>query len=120
MMRSIGASYLIRQSAGSERIGGLRVTLRRPSGEVGNITVEATDWRTGDRIDGIGYLAAEAIKGIREVAEHYGIPLDAFDVVLDHFIYHPADSAPFCYYQAGKSAFRSAIEAWSTRDLSVG
>jgi hypothetical protein len=119
-MRSIGASYLIRQSPGSERIGGLRVTIRRRSRDAGSISVEPTDWRTGEKLefaDEIGPFASEAIRGVREVAERYGIRLDEFDVVLSHFVYHPVDSAPFCYYQTGKSAFRSALEAWSCCDL---
>jgi hypothetical protein len=121
-MRSIGTSYLIRQTPGSERVGGLRVTLRRRSGEVGTLTVETTDWRTEAAIEHSRQLDAcvvEALRGVREVGDQYGIPMDEFDVVLSHFIYHHTDSAPLCYYQAGKSAFRSALEAWRTRDLSA-
>lgn len=119
-MRAIGASYLIRQTAGSERLGGLRVTIRPRSDNEGSISVEATDWRTGDPLeypDEIAPFASEAVRGIREVGERYRVPMDTFDVVVRHFIYHPVDSAPICYYQAGKSAFRSALEAWATRDL---
>ena len=119
-MRSIGASYLIRQNAGSERVGGLRVTLRLPSRESGTVTIQATDWHTGEAIERpceIEVFVSEAIRGIREVAEANGIRLEEFDIVLSHFVHHPTDSLTRCYYQAGKSAFRSAIEAWRTRDL---
>jgi hypothetical protein len=123
MARSIGASYLIRQIAGSERIGGLRVTLRPPSRGRGTITVEYTDWHTGQPLEyrkDIEPLAQEAIRGIYEVAERFKVSLEEFDVVLSHFVDHPVDSFPPCYYQAGKSAFRSALEAWEIRDLTPG
>jgi hypothetical protein len=119
---SVGASYLVRQAPGSERIGGLRVTVRQPPGNAGTITVDATDWRTGAALERPAVIepyVSEAIRVIREVADEYGFRLDEFDVVLSDFVVHPVDSVTRCYYQAGKSAFRSALEAWKTGDLST-
>jgi hypothetical protein len=119
--RSIGASYLIRQSPGGERIGGLRVTIEPAAGNAGTIKHEATDWLNGqplERPHDIGPLVSEAVRGIREVARQCNVLLDEFDVVLSHFLVHPVDSRAKCYYQAAKSAFRSALEAWTTEDLS--
>ncbi len=42
------------------------------------------------------------------------------DVELSEFLYHDVDSVPVCYYQAGKSAFRLALEALHVRDFSGG
>ena len=46
--RSIGSSYLIRQVAGSERLGGLTVTIRVVAEQTGDLRVDVTDWKTGE------------------------------------------------------------------------
>ncbi|MEM7034294.1 MAG: hypothetical protein AAF629_32425 [Chloroflexota bacterium] len=116
---AIGSSYLIRQVAGSERMGGLQVTLRRRTDNAGSVSIEPTLWRTGDISEdsivmGYGKLATSAIE---EFITAHGLDLTAFDITLSHFLYHPLDSHPDCYRQAARSALRSALEALSMRDF---
>jgi hypothetical protein len=119
--RGIGACYLLRQVAGSEMLGGLQVSVRPRCDDAGTIRVLATEWRTGADLTGkIEDFAEEAVKGLREIAEKQEITLCQYDVVLSDFLVHDTDSAPVCYFQAGRSAFRSAIEALLRRDLSSG
>lgn len=116
--RGIGACYLLRQIAGSEMLGGLAVSVCPRRDDVGTIQVLATEWRTGVDVTGrVEGYAEEAMRGIREVAEKLAIALCDFDVVLSDFLVHDTDSAPICYSQSGRSAFRSALEALLRRDL---
>ena len=117
--RGIGSSYLIRQVAGSERMGGLQVSLRRRADHAGTIKIEPTLWRTGEVSDdslviGYGKLAASAVE---EFAAEYQLDLSPFDITLSHFLCHPLESHPDCYRQAARSALRSALEALAMRDF---
>src|SRR5690348_14354539 len=116
---AIGACYIIRQAPGVERLGGLQVKLWPSEGGGGAISIRPTAWRTGEDLGAlVSDYAEDAMRGIREVAEAYGIRLGDFDLELSEFLYHDVDSFSLLYYQAGKSAFRSALEMWRTRDLS--
>src|SRR4051812_19492010 len=118
---AIGACYLMRQAPGAEQMGGLQVSLRPSESEEGSISILSTAWRTREDLgEMVADYAEEAIRGIREVAEDHGIRLREFDLELSEFLYHDVNSFPLCYYQAGKSAFRSALEMWHKRDLSSG
>ncbi len=117
-MRSIGCSYLFRQTPGSERVGGLQVTVKPRRGAVGVIDVTLTDYRTKEPLVGLDdEIVQSAISGIHDVANQYGVPLSDFDVQLSDFLFHDVDSHPRIYHQAAKSAFRAALEAWQTKDL---
>lgn len=115
--RAIGSSYLVRQIPGSERLGGLRVTLYPRSDRGGVISVELTDWLTGEpHEDPMPELAEIALQSIRDLATEHAFDLSRLDTKLDRFLFHPVDSAPQCYAQAARSAFRSALEALQTQD----
>lgn len=118
MMRAIGSSYLIRQTPGSERIGGLQVTILSLQNGIGKIEVQTTDWQTRQAIeDDISPFVDAALKGIKDFAKQHSIDLSGCNLVLSNFLYHPIDSFTQCYYQAGRSAFRAALEARKIRDL---
>lgn len=118
--RAIGACYWIRQIPGSERLGGLQVTIHPNVGGGGTIRVVATARRTGEELVGlIEPYVDEAIRGIREVATRHAVRLEDLDVELSEFLDHDVDSDPRCDYQAGKSAFRSALEGLRVADLSA-
>lgn len=114
---AIGSSYLIRQVAGSERLGGLRVTVYPRSDNQGTIQVELTDWRTGaPHQSPMPDMAETALNAIRQLAEEHTFDLSQLDVKLDRFVFHAVDSAPICYAQAARSAFRSALESLQMED----
>ena len=109
--RAIGSSYLLRQVAGSERLGGLRVTLYPRAGDEGQIKIELTDWHSGEAHEfPIPEYANIAAETIRNFASERAIELDAYDIRLDRFLFHDVDSHPKCYQQAARSAFRAALE----------
>ncbi len=115
--RAIGSSYLIRQVAGSERLGGLRVTLYPRSDNDGKIEIQLTDWRTGEPHQyPMPEFAELASQAIQELANEHSFDLSQLDIRLDHFVFHAVDSHPRCYEQAGRSAFRSALESLLARD----
>lgn len=116
---AVGSAYLFRQSAGSERLGGLEVTIRPRKGDVGGIVVELTEFSNGESLDEdeLAPYVEAALKGIDEVAKRNRSLSDQFDVQLSKFLYHAVDIHPKCYFQAGKSAYRAALEAWQVRDL---
>jgi len=116
--RAIGSSYLIRQVAGSERMGGLRVTVYPRSDNSGTIDVQLTDWRSGEpHPNPIPDYADVAVNAIRHFANDNGIDLSQLDVRLDQFLFHDVDSDPRCYAQAARSAFRAALESLHTEDF---
>ncbi len=117
MKKSIGASYSLNQTPGAERMGGLQVVIRPKQGDEGTITIRPTERTTGDTLDGLGSYADAALRGIREVAREHDVDLSRFDVILSDWLVHPVDSRASCYYHTGKSAFRSALEAWTGGDL---
>jgi hypothetical protein len=121
-MRAVGSAYLFRQTAGSERVGGLQLTIRPKKGAAGTIAATPSDWQTKDlhANANIDRYVEQAIIGIKEVADQETVNLDDVDIELSSFLIHDVDSAPRCYYQAAKSAFRSALEMWSLKDLGEG
>ena len=116
-MRAVGSAYLFRQSPGSERLGGLQVTVRPKRGAKGVIIITPTDWRTEDLHSQIDDYVENALTGIKEVASKADLNLDDVDIELSRFLVHDVDSSPLCYLQAAKSALRSALEMWLLRDL---
>lgn len=120
MLHAQGSSYLIRKVAGSEKIGGLTVTIYPRSDSNGKLSIALSDWRTDELLDfpaEIAPYATEAEHGVRSIGQELGIELSQFDIKLHRFIYNPVDSAPAVYVQAGRSAFRSALEALRTSDI---
>lgn len=116
-MHAIGSSYLIRQTAGSEKLGGLMVTLKRRVGTAGKIEVVPTCRWTKELLTEIDHLIDQALAGIKDAAQQHNVSLDDFDILLTEFAYHSVDSYAPCYYQAAKSALRAALESWYGRDL---
>jgi hypothetical protein len=118
--RAYGSSYLFRQRAGSERIGGLTVMLTPKEAEVGEISVQLTDWESNEPIgDNCGWsvtIVEAAVLGANEAAASLNL-LNEFDLKLYRFLLHEIDSGPPIFRQAAKSACRSALEAWRQRDL---
>ena len=119
--RAIGSSYLVRQVAGSERLGGLRVTIYPRSDNLGEVNVELTDWHSGEIHEyPLPEMAAVAEQSIRKFADAYSFDLQQLDIKLDRFIFHDVDSDPRCYEQAARSAFKSALESLYSRDDPLG
>ena len=103
--------------AGSERVGGLRVTLYPRSDSEGTIKVEMTDWHTGEPHEySIPEMADIASQAIKDLAAEHSFDLTQLDIKLDQFMFHAVDSHPRCYAQAARSAFRSALESLQTQD----
>ncbi len=119
--RAIGSSYLIRQVAGSEGLGGLCVTLYPRSDNNGKIEIQLTDWRTGEQHEyPMPDMADAASKAIQDLADEHSLDLSQLDIKLDRFVFHQVDSYPRCYVQAARSAFRSALEALQLSDEPFG
>lgn len=115
--RAIGASYLIRQVAGSERLGGFRVTLHPRTDNKGTIEIQLTDWCTGEpHKSPMPEMAAIASQAIMALANEHSFDLSRLDIKLDQFLFHDVDSDPQCYVQAARSAFRAALESLQSRD----
>ena len=119
--RAIGSSYLIRQLPGSERVGGLRVTLYPRSDNKGTIETQLTDWLTGNPhkypMPEMADIASQAIVAL---AKEHSFDQSELDIKLDHFLFHDVDSNPRCYEQAARSAFRAALESLLSRDNPFG
>lgn len=117
VFRAIGSSYLIRQVAGSGRLGGLRVTLYPRSDDMGTINIELTDLHTGELhqhpMPEMVDIASQAILGL---ANEHSFDLSQLDIKLDQFVFHDVDSDPQCYEQAARSAFRAALESLQSQD----
>lgn len=119
--RAIGSSYLIRQVAGSERLGGLRVTLYPRYDNNGKIDIHLTDWHTGEQHEyPMQDMVDAASNAIQELADDYSFDLSQLDIKLDRFVFHDVDSDPRCYVQAARSAFRSALESLRSNDDPFG
>ena len=119
-MYAVGSSYLIRQSPGGERLGGVRIRLSRATG-TGVIEVKLTSWFGGAEInEDIADLVEAAIQGVRDCAQQYGVDLSDYHILLSEFAFHLVDSRPNVFYQTARSAFRSALGAWLMRDLEPG
>ncbi len=119
--RSVGSSYLIRQVAGSERLGGLTVTIRHLAEKNGELRVDITDWQTGhphECADEMTTCVDAAVDGVRSMMAELDLEPGECEIVLDRFVYHPVDSGPRVYRQAGRGAFRSALEAFRCREIS--
>ena len=113
-MYAIGSSYLVRQAAGAERLGGVTIRLKPRSDSNGTIEASPTDWRTDQEInDDISYLEDAAIAGIRQFAEEHGIRLTEWDITVSKFAYHPSDSGTLTTQIAGYNAFASAWASWN-------
>lgn len=113
-LEAIGSSYLVRLVAGSEQVGGLTVTLRSLDGKEGKLRTEVTDWLTDEPHEDaneMGVYVDSALVGVRSTIEELDLECGNFDTILHRFIYHPVNSHPRVYFQAGRSAFRSALEA---------
>ena len=119
--RAIGSSYLIRQVAGSERLGGLRVTLYPRCDNSGKIDIQLTDWHTGEQHEyPMQDMVHAASNAIQELADEYSFDLSQLDIKLDRFVFHDVDSDPRCYAQAARNAFRSALESLRSNDAPFG
>lgn len=119
--RAIGSSYLIRQVAGSERLGGLRVTLYPRSDSNGKIDIQLTDWHTGEQHEyPMQDMVDAAFNAMLELADEHSFDLSQLDIKLDRFVFHDLDSDPRCYVQAARSAFRSALESLQSNDAPFG
>ncbi len=116
---AVGSCHIMRQAPGAERVGGLEIKICPRRGEAGQIEVRSTDWRTDEPLEeSMEIFGDAAIEGIKLVADRYGISLGDFDITLQRFLYHPTDSGQlYCYRQAGRSAFRSAIEGLTGQEL---
>jgi hypothetical protein len=113
---AVGSSYLLRQVLGSERIGGVQLTVR--GSNVGRIEVHTTDWRTNETIEKFpAEFVTAVLDGIKDFAKEKSIDLSCYHIVASNFLLHPVDSNPKCYYQAGRSALRAALEAIKVKDL---
>ncbi|MEN1680950.1 MAG: hypothetical protein AAGJ46_15280 [Planctomycetota bacterium] len=119
--RAVGASYLIRQVAGSERQGGLQVTLYPRSDNSGTIEVKLTDRVTGELHPyPLPEMADVAVDAIKELAAEHSFDLTQLDVKLDRFDFHRVNYMPACYTQAARSAFRAAMESLQGEDNPFG
>ena len=115
---AIGSCYIVKQMPGAERMGGVEVRVRPKSGDVGKLEVDRTDWRTGEVLCDLAELQVEeAVAGVRSLAAEINFPLDDFDITIHRFINHPVDWNPKCVRQAGRSAFRAALEGFQVQDL---
>jgi hypothetical protein len=111
----IGSCYAMRNEPGSESVGGLEIKVRHKRGEVGQIEIIASDWRTGEPLDQSCEVYAEvALEGVRSVLDELNLSIDDFDITFQKFLCHPLDSNSACFRQAGRSAFRSALEGLFT------
>lgn len=108
-MHAIGSSYLIRQSPGSERIGGVTILIRPRAGSVGTLNIKPTSWFTGDPIeDDIDFLKSAAIEGLNRFATENAIELNKWDITVSNFAYHPVDS----WAKTTQVAAYNAIATW--------
>lgn len=111
----IGASYLLRQTAGSERVGGLQVTLTTPATPRGTIHVVGTLYRSELKMESSDEIYAQkAIEGIRQYAQTHQIDLQQLDIQLDQFLIHPVDSRASVFFFTAQHAFQAAIAALTT------
>lgn len=115
--KAVGSSYLIRQSPGAERMGGLTITLMPAQADVGAIRVQPTNYFDQTEItDDIDWMVDAAKQGIQEWAEAHAFDLSGYDLILSAFAYHPVDSHSKVFYIAAKSALRAAVQALTMRD----
>ncbi|QDU56240.1 hypothetical protein [Aeoliella mucimassa] len=122
---AVGSSYLTNQATEPAFLGGVEVRLKSAKSLPGRIIIEALSgaesmvYRDADdlSIHEEGLFVQAVIEGINDVAQDYEIPIRNFDITLKKLSYHPVDSAPFVYKQAGRSALKSAYEAWTRKDL---
>lgn len=115
---SIGSCYIIKQNAGAESVGGVEVRISPKHNDAGTITVNRTDWRTGEVLADLEeQQVEEAILGVKSLATEIEFPLDDFDITIQKFVSHSVDWNPRCVRQAGRSAFRAAVEGFQGRDL---
>lgn len=111
----LGSCYVMRQVPGSESVGGLEIKVRHKRGEVGQVEIIATDWQTGEPLDPLYAAYGEvALEGVRSVLEELDLTIDEYDITLQKFLCHPVDSNAASFRQAGRSAFRSALEGLYT------
>lgn len=116
--KAVGSSYLIRQSPGSERVGGLTITLTRPQGDVGVIRVQPTNYFGQTEItDDMDWMVSAARQGIQEWAEAHAFDLSKYDLTLSAFAYHPVDSHSKVFYIAAKGALQAAVQAWMMQEV---
>lgn len=112
VVRAIGSSYLIRQTAGSERVGGLEVTIKVLAEPPGQIRVKGTFRDTDTTWASMGNMGEAAIRGIITYAKAHDINLDLLDIEIGRFLYHPVDSRAELYFTAAQHAFRAARGPW--------
>lgn len=113
MSRAIGSSYVIRQTPGGERLGGLRITLMASAEKGGTVEADPTSFFGGARLEGeVGWILEAARRGVHDYAARHGVDLSGFRVVVSEIAFHPVDSSEHIFYQAAQSALRSALEAW--------
>ena len=133
-MSAIASSYLIQQTAGSERVGGLEVMVRvrRPDEiqqqETKQTIGKDTDQKSGSNIrskntfypdsdtwQAIDSIKQAAIDGIVDYAQEQAIDLNRFDIEIRKFLVHPVDSRDAVYYTAAQIAFSTAIKTLRQR-----
>lgn len=115
MGKAIGACYVIRQSPGGERLGGLKITLFAPTKLGGSIEFKPTGMNNSTIGEDLGWLEKTARKAISDYASQHQLDLSSFHILVSEVAYHPTDSSDYLYYQATQSALRTALEAWSFR-----
>ncbi|MEM8779110.1 MAG: hypothetical protein AAGF26_09605 [Cyanobacteria bacterium P01_G01_bin.49] len=112
-MYAIGSSYLIRQSPGAERIGGVTVRISPRTGSMGTLKAIATDWITEELIDDdIKFLIEGATEGIKRFAAENSFNLDDWDITVTKFAYHPVDSKQRTVQIAAYNAIAVALASW--------
>lgn len=105
-MITIGSSYIKRQSASSERFGGLTVSVTNGDGRR---SVELTNWLNDDLIeDDVQWLIAAAWEGIDAYAAEHAVDLTSLNIRLSKIAYHPVDSRDSTFRTAAFHAFASA------------
>ena len=110
-LRAIASSYLIRQTAGAERVGGLEIYINRLSEPKGEIRVVKTFLGPDEVWNEIGNVGREATAGIVEYAKEHNINLAWWDIELRKFLFHPVNSRNEMYFFAAQNAFQAALNA---------
>lgn len=111
---TIGSSYCVDGTAGSERMGGCRVRLKCRTGDTGQLRIERTFVFTTSPPDldqQMELFFNESARGVRDWAKAHNVDLEAFDIVIDEFIYHDVNANPDAFYKAGVAAIAAAMTA---------
>ncbi len=118
-MYAIGSSYLIQQSPGAERFGGLTLKLWPNHSGSPSRNILLSSWTEAQTIrEDIRFLTSMAEEGIKQFAAEQQIDLSNYNWELSRFAYHPIDSKPEVFRLAGYNAFASAWATWHSSTTS--